>query len=239
MSLRTKQQMAPMEQNPHRRTGRVALRALLIGAFGLGVSWALPLDTAFAQGAPAAAPAAAAPGQEAAKEPKQVISEMVDQAFAVLRDKALKAQPALRVKKLREITDQVMDWDAMARSSLGHAWRNLNDAQRTQFVDVFKELLARQYRDDIDRFRGTERVTLGDNQVSGELVTVKTTLTTAGNEKVPINYTLHKVGNKWLVEDLSVEGVSMTNHYRKTFERFLVNDSFDALLVKLKQKLGR
>lgn len=182
--------------------------------------------------------ASAEPAPPASKSPNQVIREMVDQAFAVLRDPQLKTQPELRVKKLREITDRAMDWDAMAKSSLGHHWRNVSEAERTDFVNVFKELLARQYRDDVDRFRGSESVAFGEDERKGELVTVKTTLTTASGEKVPINYTLHEVGGRWLVEDVSVEGVSMTNHYRKTFDRFLVNSPFSELLVKLKQKMG-
>lgn len=195
------------------------------------------IQRAFAQ--TEAAPAQLAPAPQPAVPPKQVIQQMVDQAFAVLRDKDLKTQPALRLKKLREITDKAMDWNAMARSSLGPTWRSLPDAQRAEFVEVFKELLARQYRDDVDRFRGTERVSFAEVETMNDLVTVKTILLTAAGEKVPINYTLHKLGNQWLVEDLSIEGVGMTNHYRKTFERFLVNDSFEALLQKLKQKLGK
>jgi phospholipid transport system substrate-binding protein len=181
-----------------------------------------------------AEPAPPAPTQSA----NQVIRAMVDQAFAVLRDPQLKAQPELRVKKLREITDRAMDWDTMAKSSLGHHWRGLGETERAEFVNVFKELLARQYRDDVDRFRGNESIAFGEDERKAELVTVKTTLTTASGENVPINYTLHQVGNRWLVEDVSVEGVSMTNHYRKTFDRFLVNNPFAGLVVKLKQKLG-
>lgn len=181
-----------------------------------------------------AAQAPPAPQQTA----NQVIHGLVDQAFAVLRDPALKTKPEGRVKKLREITDKVMDWDTMAKSSLGHHWRNLSEAERAEFVNVFKELLARQYRDDVDRFRGNESVAFGQDEKKDGVIVVKTTLTTASGEKVPIDYTLHQVESKWLVEDVSVEGVSMVNHYRKTFDRYLVNDPFATLLAKLKKKLG-
>lgn len=207
------------------------------GRFGiLGVALAAALGASSAAwGAPARAEA---PPAAPAKAPNQVIRELVDQAFAILRDPELKSQPELRVKRLREVTDRVMDWEFMAKSSLGHHWRGLNDQERADFVNVFKELLARQYRDDVDRFRGNESVAYGQEEKRGELVTVKTTLTTASGEKVPINYTLHQTNAKWLVEDVSVEGVSMVNHYRTTFDRFLVNQPFPALLGKLKQKLG-
>lgn len=201
------------------------LAASLVGASALAVSVSQP---ASAEQAPPVAE----------KSANEVIHQMVDQAFAVLRDRELKTQPAVRVKKLREITDEAMDWDAMAKSSLGYHWQALAETERADFVSIFKELLARQYRDDVDRFRGTESVAFGQDEHKGDLITVKTTLTTASGEKVPINYTLHQVGNRWLVEDLSIEGVSMTNHYRKTFDRFLVNQPFAGLIGRLKQKLG-
>jgi phospholipid transport system substrate-binding protein len=222
------------QRTNHPMRSSTSLRFL---AFSLSVAAAFgPL--VLAADAVAETPAPAAPPAQAEKTANQVIRELVDQAFATLRDPVLKTQPEQRVKKLREITDKVMDWDSMAKSSLGHHWRNLSEQERADFVSVFKELLARQYRDDVDRFRGNESVVFGEDEKREGLVTVKTTLTTASGEKVPINYTLHQVGNKWLVEDVSVEGVSMTNHYRKTFDRYLVNDPFATLLGKLKKKLG-
>jgi ABC-type transporter MlaC component len=41
-----------------------------------------------------------------------------------------------------------------------------------------------------------------------------------------------------MVVDLSVEGVSLVNHYRQTFSRFLANKQFPDLLQQLKRKLG-
>jgi phospholipid transport system substrate-binding protein len=92
--------------------------------------------------------------------------------------------------------------------------------------------------DDIDRFQGTEQVQVLTSQKNGELAIVKTLLVTASREKIPIDYTLHQTRGGWMVGDLSIEGVSMVNHYRSTFSRFLVNSDFAALLKQLKQKLG-
>lgn len=216
------------------RTSPRCLRGLIAGAIAaITVLDFVPTpaaSTAYAEPAPPPQPT---------KPPGEVIRDLVDEAFAILTDKALKAQPAERMKRLRAVTDKVMDWDAMARSSIGHHWRTASEQQRAEFISIFKELLARQYRDDIDRFQGTEKVKFEGEKKSGELVTVHTTLTTASNEKVPIDYVLHKTpAHQWSVEDVKIENVSLVNHYRKTFDRFLVNQSFDALLARLKTKYG-
>lgn len=176
-------------------------------------------------------------GTEAAKAPEQVIRETVDAVFVILRDAALAKDQKKRMQALREVVDQAFDWPAMARSSLGAHWRKLDDTQRGEFVEIFKELLAQQYMDDIDRFQGTEQVSVTGSEKSVDLVVVKTLLLTSSREQVPMNYTLHQAAGAWRVEDLSIEGVSLVNHYRKTFSRFLVNRSFAELLEQLKRKL--
>ena len=115
----------------------------------------------------------------AGKTAQQVIEEMVSNALKVLRDPAHKGKPAERKRLLRVIADRAFDWDAMARGSLGHYWRKLTDEQRKEFVSVFKDLLANQYMDDIDRFRGNEDVKILSAAPNAQLFKVKTELVTA------------------------------------------------------------
>lgn len=172
------------------------------------------------------------------KTPQQEVQALVDEAFGILRDPALKKNTNERMKKLRVAVDKVFDWETMARSSLGHHWRKIDDGQRQEFITVFKDLLARQYMDDVDRFQGTEKVNITGVTERGDLRQVKSVLITASKESVPIDYTMHVAGGRWQVVDVSIEGVSLVNHYRNTFNRFLVNGDFATLLERLKRKLG-
>lgn len=174
----------------------------------------------------------------AQEPPKQAVEKTVHDALKILRDDKLKADRKVRVHKLREVADRLFDWEAMAKSSLGASWRTLNDTQRREFVEVFKELLAQRYMDDIDRFQGSEELTVGDAEQQAELAVVKTTLLTVSKQKIPIDYTLRITDGKWRAQDISIEGISLVNHYRKTFARYLANKSIDQLLAQLKQKLG-
>jgi len=176
--------------------------------------------------------------EPAAKPALDAINRTIDKALKILRDERLKKDSAARMRQLRAAVDGVFDWEAMARSSIGHHWRKLDEQQRSDFVSVFKELLAKQYMDDIDRFQGSEQLKVTGGERRGEQMIVRTVLITVSREEVPIDYTMHKPAADWLVEDVSIEGVSMVNHYRKSFSRFLVNQDFGVLLAKLKRKLG-
>lgn len=177
----------------------------------------------------------------AATPPETAIRQTVDEAFIVLRDKALstKDRRGERIAALRLIADRAFDWSAMARSSLGAPWRSLDATVRARFVEVFKDVLAAQYIDDIDRFRGSEVMTVDGSTRDGDDAMVRTTLVTASRERVPIDYRMRLESGQWRVVDLSIEGVSMVNHFRKTFATALVNMTVPQLIEQLRRQLPR
>jgi ABC-type transporter MlaC component len=91
--------------------------------------------------------------------------------------------------------------------------------------------------EDIDRFRCTEQVLMRGSESVEDLIRVKTVLVTSSRERIPIDYTLQTQSGGFQVVDFAIEGVSLVNHYRATFSRFLVNRPFSELLMQLKRKL--
>jgi phospholipid transport system substrate-binding protein len=179
-----------------------------------------------------------APSARAADDPGDLIRSTVGQVFDVLRDRELQKPERRkdRLAKLRGIADRVFDWDGMAQSSLGVAYRRITDDQRKEYVRVFKDLIADEYMDDLDRFMGDEQVSVQGVDVQGDVRVVRTLLVTHSRERVPIWYYLHARGNGWMIHDFSIEGVSLVNHYRNSFSNFLVNHEFGDLLERLKSR---
>jgi ABC-type transporter MlaC component len=112
---------------------------------------------------------AAATAVHAGAAHEAIIKKTIDAAFAVLKDKSLagREKRPQRIAALRAVADRTFNWADMARSSLGTQWRSLNPQQRGRFVEVFKEVLAARYMDDIDRFQGTETVTVDGSARAG------------------------------------------------------------------------
>jgi len=188
-------------------------------------------------GATTLSPATASAAPE--EDPRTLMTRTIDAAFRILKDKSLagQAQRARRIGALREVADRTFDWAEMARSSLGVRWRSLDAGQRARFVDVFKDVLAAQYMDDIDRFQGTETVTVDSVVREDADSLVRTTLVTASRERVPIDYRLRTIDGRWRVVDLSIEGVSLVNHFRKTFAAALANGTVEDLIARLRRQL--
>jgi phospholipid transport system substrate-binding protein len=179
---------------------------------------------------------AAPAGAEPQPSPVATVERAVERALEVLRDEELAKDRDARHRRLRAIAEEVFDWRDMAQRSLGPHWRELDEPQRQRFVEVFIDLLAQQYMDDLDRFQGDEKVKVLGGKDLGRSYEVETLVITHARDQVPINYYLHRERDGWLIHDFSVEGVSLVNHYRKTFTRFLVNNDFEALMQRLERK---
>lgn len=182
--------------------------------------------------APQAAEAATDPAAAA-----KMVRGSVSQALEVLEDPALqgKANRKARWAKLRGITNQAFDWKKMSQRSLGVHWRKLDDAQRDRFAKTFVELLAGNYLGQIDRFTGKEKVEFVGTEKRPDSIEVKMKIVTASREEVPIHFFVDDTSK---VFDVSIEGVSIANHYRGSFDRLFVNNDFDTLMKKLERKIA-
>jgi phospholipid transport system substrate-binding protein len=165
-----------------------------------------------------------------------LIRGTVDRAVKVLEDPALQGREnrVERHRRLRAISDEVFDWARMAQRSLGVHWRGLDPEQRERFTSTFKELLASHYLGQMDRFQGEEEVQHVGTEPTKNAFVVKMKLVTPSRAWVPIDFYM---GKDKRVYDVAIEGVSLSNHYRGSFDRLLVNSTFDQMMKRLERKL--
>jgi len=190
-----------------------------------------------------AAPARSAEGEGdststalTADEATRMIRSTVDRAVSVLENPELQGQEKRteRHRRLRSISNEVFDWERMAQRSLGVHWRNLKPPQRKRFTETFKELLANHYLGQMDRFQGEEEVKHVGTEKTKKGYVVKMKLITPSRAWVPIDFYM---GADRRVYDVAIEGVSLSNHYRGSFDRLLVNSSFEEMMKRLERKL--
>jgi phospholipid transport system substrate-binding protein len=65
---------------------------------------------------------------------------------------------------------------------------------------------------------------------------VRTRLVTKQGTEVPVDYRMHRVGDRWLTYDVSIEGVSLVANYRAQFNKIIQTSGYPALVKKLVAK---
>ena len=176
--------------------------------------------------------------EAAAQDPTAQIKASTDRVLQILQNPALKgpAKASQRRAAIRQVTEEIFDFNEMARRALGQHWRQLTDQQRKEFVRLFTDLVEQSYMSKIELYSG-EPIQYTGAKVEGDVATVSTRLITKKGTDVPIDYRMLKRGSRWYIYDVNIEGVSLVNNYRPQFDTIMRTSSFDGLVKKMKDRI--
>lgn len=204
-------------------TRRVELRVLtLIGALVLGLS-----VLGFSLSLSAAAEAGSA---------MEAMKGTIDQALKVMEDESLKSpeKSRERLEILEDIIGKRFDYREMGKRTLGKHWQQFSEADREEFVGLFRRFLSRTYAGNVDGYSG-EQVEYLKERRKGDFAEVQTAVT-SDKSAVSIAYRLLKRSNTWKVYDVVIDGVSLVKNFRSQFGRIIESESAKGLLEKLRTK---
>jgi phospholipid transport system substrate-binding protein len=144
-------------------------------------------------------------------------------------------------KKMATIFDALLDYETLAKKSLGSHWDDLSDAERKEFQDVLKRLVRNAYRKNLKKTADYDVKYKGSNPAKQGVVvhTVAKSKSNTRDEPISIDYAMHKVDGKWEVYDLVTEGSSLVNNYKSQFGRVIKKKGFAELMRRMKKKLDK
>ena len=159
----------------------------------------------------------------------------------LLRQKVEKGTPAEQKQKdeIKRLAATLLDYDELAQKSLAAHWEKLTSPQRNEFVSTLRELIERNYvkqlRTNLDyqvQYKNEENE--GDQATVSTIVKVKS----AGkNTDAEIIYKMKKAADGWHVWDVITDEISLVKNYRSQFNKIITEQSYDALIKKMKSKL--
>jgi phospholipid transport system substrate-binding protein len=168
--------------------------------------------------------------------PTDQIKATVDNAVGLLRDSQDKSVATKdRREQLRAILFTRFDFSEMARRALGAHWRRRTATEQEEFVQLFTELLERQYAGIIESYTNEKIVYVGE-RTDGAFAEVNSKIFTAKGQELSINYKAQLVGQEWKVYDVIAEEISLVNNFRSQFNRVISSSSYDELVRRLREK---
>jgi len=181
--------------------------------------------------------ALAVPGRVWAGAPTDQLRSQIDRVLKVLEDPELKKEGKEKERRavVRQIANEIFDFSETARRSLARHWAGRTQAEREEFVELFSDLLERSYISKIELYGG-EKIQFVGEAVDGEGAVVRTKIVTKQGTEIPIDYRMHRRGDKWLVYDVVIEGVSLIANYRTQFNKIITTSSYQELVKKMKTK---
>ena len=125
----------------------------------------------------------------------------------------------------------------MTQLAVGRNWRQTTPEQQKALIEEFRTLLVRTY---------TTAFTLYKNQTvdykpvrmapTDTDVVVKSLIKQPTGQPVAVDYSMEKLGGAWKVYDVKIEGVSLVENYRNTFNNEIQKSGVDGLIKALADK---
>ena len=169
--------------------------------------------------------------------PTEQLRAQMDGVVKVLEDPELKREgrQVERRAAIRRLANEIFDFSETARRSLGQHWQARTPAEREQFVRLYADVLERSYIGKIELYSGERILFVGDT-IERDQATVRTRLQTKAGTEIPVDYRMHRGGDRWLTYDVAIEGVSMVANSRAQFNKIIQASGYASLVSKLTEK---
>jgi phospholipid transport system substrate-binding protein len=169
--------------------------------------------------------------------PTDQLKSSIDQVIKVLEDPSMKAEGSTEKRRvaIREAASNTFDFGESAKRALGKHWQGLSEQDRQEFTGLFTDLLERGYVTRIEEYSGEKILYTGDN-IDADTATVKTKFTSKKGTEIPVDYRMQRKGDRWLVYDVSIEGLSLVGNYRGQFNKIIETSSYQDLVKKMKAR---
>lgn len=173
-----------------------------------------------------------------ASETTDQVKTELDHLTAIVQDPTLqeKTKEAARKSMVKERILRWFDLQEMARRSLANHWAKRSGQERKDFVELFGDLFVESYTTLVVDHLGDQHVTYLSEQIDAQDAIVKTKFLSKRNEPTFVDFTLLRRGNAWVPYDVVIDEVSIVGNYRVQFDKVIRDQSYEALVKKMRLK---
>ena len=173
-------------------------------------------------------------------DPKQFISEIVEEAKVVLNSEISKEEKA---KKLSDIALKTVDIKGIGYYTLGSKRKDLTPDELKKYEEIFQKYFLKSFTSRLTDYSDPKIDVLSAEVLSDKYTIVKTLL--RGTDKKPevkIDWRIYtKDPSKPLIRDLIVEGLKLARTQKEEFASILSSNDNDinALFSKLEEFINQ
>ncbi|MBI4590427.1 MAG: ABC transporter substrate-binding protein [Candidatus Rokubacteria bacterium] len=157
----------------------------------------------------------------------------------ILAEPETEGHPTERLIAVRKLVNDIFDFRDAAELALGREWQARTPAEQEEFVQLFAGLLERAFIRGVASKASVNagvRVRFLDESVDRDVATVQTAVVSRGGGEILLDYHMIKRGERWMIRDVVLEGVSLVANYRAQFHRVIEGSSYPDLVAKMKAK---
>jgi len=137
---------------------------------------------------------------------------------------------------VRQLVNEVFDFRGASAVALGAAWISRTPAEQDEFVRLFGVFIERGFIGMIGARASIAdgvKIQYVDESVGDGWAGVATSLLTRNGQELPVDYWFVRQGDRWKVQDVVIDGVSLIANYRSQFTRVLAAHPYSEVIARL------
>jgi phospholipid transport system substrate-binding protein len=213
----------------------ISSRLRLGATTALLLSFSLAAPVLIAPVEAAAQSAAAQSGNAQAQGAFDFVKSMTAQGLAFLSDRNLST--AQKSAEFRKLLDSSFDLDTIGRFALGRYWNSATQAQKSEYLGLFRRMVVDVYTNRFDQYKG-QSVDVRDFRAMDERDTLVTSYLVQpnGGPEVRLDWRVRGKNGSYKIVDVLVESVSMSVTQRSDFSSVIQRGggNVEALLKQMR-----
>ncbi len=174
--------------------------------------------------------------------PTTTLQATFAQANKIIADPTLEDRPLERLVAIRALFSKVFDFRGASEDVLGPEWRARTPVEQREFTSIFSGFVQRSFVywlaavAEIDANGIT--VSYLSESVERDRAGVRTTIVGKGGRQIRLDHWMVYQGHRWLVRDITIDGISLVTNYRAQFDRVIKTSSYRDLVVRMQERVG-
>ena len=171
--------------------------------------------------------------------PDALARSVTDEVLSIIRaDKDIQSGNQKKVLELAESkVAPHFNFVRMTRLAMGRNWRQASAEQQKRLVSEFRTLLVLTYTSAFTQYRNQTVEYRPPRMAATDIdVVVQSLIKRSSGQPVAVDYSMEKTDKGWKVYNLKIEGVSLVENYRSTFNTEVQKSGVDGLISSLAEK---
>ena len=178
-------------------------------------------------------------------EAETSVRRLATQIIEMLSSNGLDRDEESRLRDLAEVIEEEADLDLLGRLVLGHHWRTLDDQQKDEYLELFRQLMLRKFAGYLHAYTGDQLgppdqvfdIT-GSRAVNERDIIVESRVHPPDREPLQVSWRMRGRDDPVII-DVVFENVSLLISQRSEFAAVIERRGAEGLLAELKARLER
>ncbi len=168
-----------------------------------------------------------------------VVKRLLDSVRSYKKDSA---EPSTREKpansQAQHVADETLAVKEFAQRALGAEWSKLKAKDQQDFTQLLSTLFQKVAYPKSAEFFGDLQIEFRTETITGPEAVVETMVSHPKEGQIDISYQLRRINNKWLIEDVLLDGVSLLANVRSQIQQVIAKESYQGLVKRMREKLA-